>query len=280
MTSDLGRRSDRAGVEEMLLANRSRGHVACVARKIGDETRRGRVAESGCLRVRFPAVEGPALQAVVVNTAGGIAGGDHHELDFAVKEEAGLIITTAAAEKAYRSIAPDARIDVKLSVDAGARLCWLPQETILFNGGRLSRQFDAELASDATLIMAEMTVFGRSAMGERLEHGSFVDRWRVRRGGKLLFADTLWLDGAVTEQLAEPGVAAGGVAVATVLKVPGDDAMCDRVRAQSFASEVGISAWNGLVLARLCGRDSASLRDDLVAVLTALEAPLPRLWLN
>jgi len=154
------------------------------------------------------------------------------------------------------------------------------QETILFNGGRLSRRFDVELASDATLIMAEMTVFGRSAMGERVEQGSFVDRWRVRRGGKLLFADTLRLDGAVTERLAEPGVAAGGVAVATVLRIPGDDAMCDRVRAQSFASEVGISAWNGLVLARLCGKDSASLRDDLVAVLTALETPLPRLWLN
>ena len=267
-------------VRETFLANRSRGRIVCVARKIGDETRRARVAEDGCLRIRFPTADGPALEAVIVNTAGGIAGGDHHALDIAVRDNASLVLTTAAAEKAYRSIATEARIDVKLKVGAAARLCWLPQETILFDGGRLLRQFDVDLSSRATLTMAEMAVFGRSAMGETVVQGSFVDRWRVKRDGRLLFAETLRLDGAVAEKLVERGIAAGGVAVATVLHVPGDDAMAARVRARDFASEVGISVWNGMAVARLCGRDSAQVRDDLVALLMALETPLPRLWLN
>jgi urease accessory protein len=282
MTNDVLSELTEASVEGTFLANRSRGRVELIARKVEDETRRERVGESGCLRVRFPAAEGPDLQAVIVNTAGGIAGGDHHQLDIVVRKDARLIITSAAAEKAYRSLATDASIDVRLRVEAGGRLCWLPQETILFDGGRLSRRFEVELAPDAALTMAEMTVFGRSAMGESVDHGSFADRWRVRRGGRLLFAEGLRLDGAVAERLAEPGVAAGGVAIATVLVVPGDDAIVARVRTlnESFSSEVGISAWNGIAVARLCARDGASLREDLLAVLTALRAPLPRLWLN
>jgi urease accessory protein len=267
---------------EIFLANRAAGRIALVAGLADGETRRRHVAEGGCLRVRFPAPEAESLEAVILNTGGGITGGDRHELDITVEDGARLAVTTAAAEKIYRSLSPDAVIDVKLNVGAGARLAWLPQEMILFDRGKLSRRIDVELAPDATLIMAEMAVFGRSAMGEAVAQGSFTDRWRVRRGGRLLFAETLHLGGAVAEKLAEPGVAAGGVAVATVLAMPGDEAMTAAVRAlkDSFLGEVGVSAWNGIAVARLVAKDSASLRSDLVAVLTALNAPLPRLWLN
>ena len=76
---------------------------------------------------------------------------------------------------------------------------------------------------------------------------------------------------------------AASVAVASVLKVPGDDDAVAAVRAhgERFAGEVGASAWNGLAVARLVAPDGAALRRDLVAVLTALGAgPLPRLWMN
>ena len=182
-----------------------------------------------------------------------------------------------------RSIArsgPAAEIAVKLAVGAGARLSWLPQETILFDRARLKRRIEVELAADATLVMAEAVVFGRSAMGEAVEQGAFTDRWRVRRDGRLVFAETVRLDGAIARMLAEPAVAGGGVAIATVLAVPGDQAMVERARAQTFCGEVGISAWNGLAVARLCAKDGASLRRDLAAVIAALGGTLPRLWLN
>jgi urease accessory protein len=271
-----------AASNEIFAANRAVGRIALQVAAKGDVTRRMRVAEAGPLRVRFPGPKGAALEAVIVNTAGGIAGGDRHRLDIAVGAGARLAVTTAAAEKIYRSLGPDAEIDVKLTAAAGAHLSWLPQETILFDRAQLKRRIEVDLADDASLLIAEAVVFGRSAMGETVEHGAFTDRWRVRRGGRLLFAETVRLDGLISQKLAEPAIAGGGVAVATVLAMPGDAAMVERARARSdgFSGEVGISAWNGLAVARLCAKDGASLRRDLVAVLTVLGGTLPRLWLN
>jgi urease accessory protein len=243
-------------------------------------TRRRRVYEDGLLRVRFPNAAPEALEAMIVNTAGGVAGGDRHDLDICVEAGATLGVTTAAAEKVYRAHGPGSTISIKLTVGEGARLTWLPQETILFDQARLDRRIDVELAQSARLVMAEAVVFGRSAMEETVEQGAFSDRWRVRRDGKLIFAETIRLDGAIAQSLREPAVASGGVAIATVLAVPGDQSMVERLRAQSFCGEVGASAWNGLAVARLCAKDGASLRCDLAVAFTALGGTLPRLWLN
>ena len=134
---------------------------------------------------------------------------------------------------------------------------------------RLRRTIDVELARDASLVLAEAVVFGRSAMGETVLRGHLFDRWRVRVGGALVFAETLRLDGAIAQRLAQRAVAADGVAVASVLKIPGDDEGVAAVRAmeKDFAGEVGVSAWNGLAVARLVAPDGAALRRDLVAVL-------------
>ena len=102
---------------------------------------------------------------------------------------------------------------------------WLPQETILFDRARISRRIDIDLAEDASLLLCEIVVFGRSAMGETMRRGEFVDRWRLRRGGKLVFAETVRLDGDIGEKLARPAVANGGVAIGTALIVPGDEAL-------------------------------------------------------
>jgi urease accessory protein len=261
-------------------ANRAAGRITLAVAARSGVTRRRQVYEDGPLRVRFPNSSGPALEAMIVNTAGGIAGGDRHELHINVAKGATLGVTTAAAEKVYRALGPGAEIAVKLAVGAGARLSWLPQETILFDRARLMRRIEVELAANATLLMAEAVVFGRSAMGEVVAEGAFTDRWRVHRGGRLLFAETVQLDGAIARMLAEPAVAGGCVAIATVLAVPGNQAMVERLRAQTFCGEVGVSSWNGLAVARLCAKDDASLRRDLTAAITALGGTLPRLWLN
>ena len=276
----MGQAAALSGTREVFAANRAAGRIALSVAAHGGVTRRRDVYEDGPLRVRFPNVSGDALEAMIVNTAGGIAGGDRHDLDMTAGEGASLTVTTAAAEKVYRAIEPDAEITVKLTAAAHARLCWLPQETILFDRARLSRKIDVELDDRATLLMAEAVVFGRTAMGERMEEGAFTDCWRVRRGGRLVFAETVRLDGAIAKRLDEAAVAGGGVAIATVLAVPGDDAAVERVRGQTFCGEVGVSAWNGLAVARLCAKDGASLRRDLAAVAAALGGALPRLWLN
>jgi urease accessory protein len=269
---------------EIFAGNRAVGKIAfTVAAGLGG-SRRGRVHESGSLRVRFPNGNSQAaLDAVIVNTGGGMTGGDRFDVDIKVGAGARLTVTTAAAEKIYRSLGPDTDIGVKLDVGPGGALVWLPQETIVFDQARLRRSIDVALARDAKLLLAEAAVFGRSAMGETVVHGRFLDRWRLRVGGALVFAETLRLDGDIAQRLAQRAIAGGGVAVASVIKCPGSDADAVAVRAMQnhFACEVGISAWNGLAVARLVASDGAALRRDLVAVLTALDAaPLPRLWLN
>ena len=267
---------------EIFAANRATGHIVLGVAASGGRTRRTRVHEDGSLRVRFPNAAGEALEAVIVNTGGGMTGGDRLKVEIALAPDANLIAGTAAAEKIYRSTGPDAEMDVKLDIGDGAQLAWLPQETILFDRARLSRCIDVDLAESASLLMAEAVVFGRAAMGEAMRQGFFADRWRVRRAGKLIFADSARLDGAVAETLAAPASAAGGIAIATVLMAPSDDGKLAAVRSLSeqFTGEVGISAWGGIAVARLCAKDGAALRHDLIALLAALGASVPRLWLN
>lgn len=261
-------------------ANRAVGEVALAVKSVNGKTRRARVHEAGSLRVRCPGAPAAELEAVLINTAGGVAGGDRFALDIIAGEGARLVVTTAAAEKVYRTLGPHATIDVKAEVAAGAALAWLPQETILFDRARLARSIEVDLAADARLLLAEAIVFGRSGMGETVEEGALTDRWRVRRAGRLLYAETVRLEGGIARRLAEPAVAGGGVAIATVLAVPGDDGTVAAVRALTFEGEVGASAWNGLAAVRLCATDGAALRRDLVHVMTALRGSLPRLWTN
>ncbi|UTD27460.1 urease accessory protein UreD [Bradyrhizobium sp. WD16] len=264
-------------------ANRAVGDVTVEVKAVDGQSRRGASHESGSLRVRFPSPEGEGLSAVLVNTAGGIAGGDRFGIDFTVGEAARLTVTTAAAEKVYRSHGPQARIDVKLRVSSGGRLIWLPQETILFDRAAVARNFEIDIADDAAeLLMCEIVVFGRAAMGETMRQGAFVDRWRLRRGGRLVFAENIRLDGDIGAKLARPAIGKGAVAVATVLIAPGDEALVERLRATAtgFGAEVGISAWNGFAMVRFCAQDASMLRGEVIAMLRGAGARLPRLWLQ
>ena len=264
-------------------ANRAQGAVAFDVRLVEGVTRRHHLHESGSLRVRFPSPEADGLSAVFVNTAGGVAGGDRFDIDIAAREGSRLTLTTAAAEKIYRAESVPAQLNISLKAEAGSHLGWLPQETILFDRARVSRRIDIDLAESASLLLCEIVVFGRAAMGERMLNGEFVDRWRIRRGGRLVFAETVRLDGDIGEKLGRPAVAKGGVAVGPARIVPGDEALVERIRelASSFGGEVGISAWNGFAMARFCAQDAARLRADMMAVLgCASGTTLPRLWLN
>ncbi len=277
-------RTDSASAASAIFAaNRARGAVRFDVHQVDGTTRRRHLHESGSLRVRFPSPETRGLSAVFVNTAGGVAGGDRFDIEIATGEGAHLAVTTAAAEKVYRTQGPAAEINIALNLAADSHLAWLPQETILFDRARVERRIDLDLAESASLLLCEIVVFGRAAMGERLLQGEFVDRWRLRRGGRLVFAETVRLDGNIGEKLGKSAIAKGGAAIGTALMVPGDEALVERLRemSSSFAGEVGISSWNGFAMARFCAQDAARLRADMVAVLgRASDVALPRLWLQ
>jgi urease accessory protein len=266
-----------------LAANRARGRIDLSVDCVAGVTRRRRVHESGSLRVRFPGAASGELEAVLINTAGGMAGGDVFDIGVSVGANARAVVTSAAAEKIYRSLGPHAVINLRIDVASDGTLFWFPQETILFDGAALSRSIEVDLAGTARLLLFEPLVFGRTGMGETVKRGKISDRWRIRRDGRVVYAESTRLGGAISQALAESAVANGGAAVATALLVPGDEALLDAVRAMrnDYRGEVGASAWNGHAVLRFCARDGADLRHDITCAGLALRAaPLPRLWIN
>lgn len=260
---------------------RAQGGVALTVARLGGATRPVRIAESGASRVRLPRVAGRALEGVLINTAGGVACGDRFEVDATVGPGADLVLATAAAEKVYRSDGDTAKITIGLKLDAGATLAWLPQETILFDTARLRRRFDADLAADARLLVLESVVFGRSAFGEKVASGFFEDRWRIRRAGRVVYADTLRLSGPIATLLDRPAVAAGARALATVVYVaPDAEARLDEAREVLSGSTcaTGCSAWNELLTVRFLSGDAAALRASAIRFVEAFRGSLPRVW--
>jgi urease accessory protein len=156
--------------------------------RIGERTEPDRLFETGGLRWRFPRSSSPC-EVAIVNTGGGVAGGDSYRLSLALSEGAEVEATTPSAEKIYRSEGIPALIAMRLVLAPRARLFWLPQETLMFEGARLERKLEADMAGEAALVVAESLVFGRLAMGESRIEASLRDSWRVRRDGELVFAD-------------------------------------------------------------------------------------------
>ncbi|QRE77029.1 urease accessory protein UreD [Methylobacterium aquaticum] len=283
----------QSSLPDALRRQRSIGHVALsVARMPGGATRTTDLAESGPLRLRLPRPEhGPGriapMEAVLLNSAGGIACGDRFTVEARLGPGSDLVLTTTAAEKIYRSDGPVTRLDVALTLDAQAALAWLPQETILFDGARLARSFSAEIALDARLTLFEALVFGRAAKGEVMRDGALTDSWRLRRAGRLVYADTFRLEADIAETLGKRAVAGGARAMATLLHLgPDAESRLDQVReliaasgCEALSVEAGASAWNGMLVLRLLGREIGPLRLAAARILEGFRGrPLPRVW--
>ncbi|MDE4912776.1 urease accessory protein UreD [Methylobacterium sp. 092160098-2] len=251
---------------------------------LGGATRILDLAESGPSRLRFPRGTG-ALETVLVNTAGGVACGDTFAIDLALDPGAELVLTTTAAEKIYRSDGPVSHIANTLALEAGAHLAWLPQETILFDRARVRRRFTADLAEGAALIAVEVVAFGRAARGERITDGLFADSWRIRRGGRLAYADDLLLDGPISDLLARPAVGGGARACATVLDIaPGAEARLEEARAllagaAAPGTAAAASAWNGHLAIRALGEAVGPLRGLIARFVAQYRGvAMPRVW--
>jgi urease accessory protein len=264
------------------LRQRADARIALGVARFGGATGVARLSERGSARLRLPRGKGLPLEAVTINTGGGIAAGDRFATDIEVGAGADLVVTTAAAEKIYRSDGDTAMVATTLRLGPAARLDWLPQETILYDRARLARRLDVDMAGDATLLVFEATVFGRTAYDEVVASGLYEDRWRIRRAGTLAYADTIRLAGPIAAQMGRPSVANGARAMATLLYVaPDAAARIDEARAllEGARCEAGAGAWNGLLVVRWLAHDIETLRHEAARVMTGFGGrPLPRVW--
>lgn len=244
-------------------------------------TRLVNLRQSGSLKLVFPQTHRPDAEAILVNTAGGITGGDQYKTTAHVGAGACLSITTQAAERAYRAQAGETgRLTTTLTVAAGGRLNWLPQEMILFNQSALHRRLTIDLAPDAQLLMVEPLVFGRAAMGESLNDITFQDRIRITRDGQPIYYDGVDLHGDASAHLARPAVAKGAGAMASLVCVAPDAvAYLPKIRALLPATAGASLIADDVLVLRLLATDSFELRRSLVPVLNLLtQNTLPTSW--
>lgn len=256
---------------------RARGTVCVAAKLRGGETVLDRLYQSGSAKARVP--KGDGFEVVLLNTAGGVTGGDLFENTISAASETAVTVTTQTAERIYRSTGEDGRVTNTLTIAARARVDWLPQETILFDRARLRRGLNVDMAADATLLAIEPLVLGRAAMGETVSQGFLSDQWRVRRAGRLVYADALRLEGDIAARGLAPASLNGAIACASLLYC-GPDAE-DRIAElrAALANDGGASAWNGMLVARIVTANGAMLRAALIRTVSVLRAgPLPRVW--
>ena len=254
----------------------------------GRENRLTDLYQTNPCRVFLPRRPGGKVEAVLLNTAGGITDGD--ELDYAVctADGAHVVVTTQAAEKIYRSRGDDCLVRNQLQVINGAFLEWLPQETILFDGAVLTRKIDIRVDTDSRLLAMDWLILGRLARGEHLRQAAIHDQWRLRRDSQLIWADDFRLNGDVEALLHRRSLLDGAHAIATIIYVAPDapDLLETARRAlQKAVCRAGVSERTGQLICRFLGPDDISLRRDVEAFLATFRAalyghpaPLPRVW--
>ncbi|HEY7610017.1 MAG TPA: urease accessory protein UreD [Alphaproteobacteria bacterium] len=263
--------------------------ILALTRGPAGETRIDDLYQRDPCRALFPESEpDDVFQAVMLTTSGGLAGGDRIAAAITAGAATRALVTAQAAEKVYRARAENTLVSVDLSVGTGAWLEWLPQETILFDGARFRRETRVALAADARLLAAEIVVFGRTARGERIARGHYLDRWRIARERRLVWADALGWTDHPRAALAHPAGFAGAVAAATVVYAGPDAAgLVDRARQalSTGSARSAVSCVNGLLVARFLAKDAQALRNDLAqlwctirAKAANLPARLPRTW--
>ncbi len=240
-------------------------------------------------KVLLPDIDGqPCREAVFLNTAGGLAGGDRLRFEVLASGDATFTATTQAAERVYRAIDTAGKVETRIEARDDATLEWLPQETILFDGGRLNRKTELRVSGSARALAMDWLIFGRAASGETVRTGEICDAWRVYRDDRQIWADTFRLTGDVAGLVRRPSLLAGHTAIATILYAAANAPdHLDRARALlvRLTCKAGATLVNGLMICRFAAKAAAELRlavsDFLRNFREGLEGftpPLPRVW--
>jgi urease accessory protein len=247
------------------------------------------IFERSPIRIMFPRSGGrPVEEAVLINTGGGVAGGDRLECSVTALPGASIAVTSQAAEKVYRALYEPARVVTRLKAEESAKLVWLPQETIVFNQARLHRTTEIELCSGAELLALEWLVLGRTAHGEVVVGGNITDSWRVKRDGRLIWADSFRITDEIFPHLNRKAMLANAKAVATLIYFgPYQEKRLDCLREiiPTLGCNCAATLASGLIVVRFAAKESSDLKLALGSFLRQLGPELgsgpfrvPKMW--
>ena len=254
-----------------------------------DGTRIEDVFERSPIRIMFPRTGSrPVEEAVIINTGGGVAGGDRLECSVAALPGASIAVTSQAAEKVYRALYEPAHVVTRLKAHRSAKLAWLPQETIVFNFARLQRTTEIELFAGAELLALEWLVLGRAAHGEVVVGGNIIDSWRVTRDGRLVWADTFRISDEIFVRLHRKALLSNFNSIATLVYFGPDlDRRLEVLREilSSLECNCAVTPVAGLIVARFAGKQSCYLKLALRSFLQQFETEVgsgpirvPKMW--
>lgn len=262
---------------------RVRGGVRVCFACDGTRTYAASSYEAGGWRVRFPDAPPQSCEAVILNTGGGVAGGDEVSLRFDAGPGARATVTAVAGERIYRTLDTPSRLTVELDLGAGSALALLPRETILSSVAQFRRRIDVDMAPDAKLMILDILVLGRRASGERMTEGLVDDRWTIMRHGRLAHLEVLRLQGAIEREMQRPAIGGGSHVVGTLLYVAADAQSrlepVQNVLAGWQNLEIAASAWDGKLLVRGLAGSAELIRNGMAAAIHAIDGrTMPRAW--
>tara|TARA_B100000029_G_scaffold304768_1_gene297649 strand:- start:2887 stop:3696 length:810 start_codon:yes stop_codon:yes gene_type:complete len=256
---------------------RATGHIKLSVRK----NRLDRLYQSGSAKLLMPRTHSDVREAVLINTAGGMTGGDKYRNELTIKGSQ-LTVTSQTAERIYKSKRNPAEVSTLLNVSERSVMHWLPQETIFFNNARLSRNIELHMSSDSECLISESIVLGRHAMGESLSDCSITDNWRIYRDDELIHAEALRIKEDVPSILHSAAGLGGARIVTTILYLgPKTEQLAERLgrTLNHHPSNLGISCWSGKLIVRLAAQDVSTGKKDIVALLWKLrQQNIPRVW--
>lgn len=270
----------------IIAPQRAFGKGRLVAKAAVGRTRIAELYQEGCAKIRLPKTFDSSMEAVLINSSGGLTGGDRMAWEIEAGAMTELTVTTQACEKIYKASAGTVDVTTRIKVAAGARVDWLPQETILFDRASLTRSLDVELEAAATFLAVEAVLLGRKAMGEAMQSGLFRDRWRIRVDNRLLHGENLTFADDIAALVARTAVLGGKVAFATLLYTgPDCEMLLPQLRAHiEMQAGAGVShiklGGREKLVGRFAAADGFSLRKILIPVISHLrkQKTVPKVW--
>lgn len=124
--------------------------------------------------------EGPGIcHNVVVHPPGGLVGGDVLEVQVHAAAAAHGLLSTPGATRFYRSEGASTAQKVRLALDAGARLEWLPLEAIAYPGCLARNTLHATLSEGAEMIGWDVCALGLPTAGQPFDRGTLTQHLEI-----------------------------------------------------------------------------------------------------
>ena len=228
---------------------------------------------------------------VIIHPPGGVVGGDQLEVSAQIGASANAQITTPGATKWYKANGYTSHQKIRIDVNKGGALEWVPQETIFYNHANVAIDHQVTLEDDAVYVGCEILCFGRTASGETFDQGQIKQRTSIRRNNKLIWLEQIRLLGessAMSGSLALSGKTVCASLILTGKTIPQpliDLAREEAERITNGVGQIGISQLKSIVVARYLGNSSEVARHVMLRVwglfrpeIIGCAAIVPRMW--